>query len=140
MSLPTSPTPTPTQRVSFWTPRTSLIVLILLLVILVGRQAMPYLSGVLGALTIYALLRNQMKGLVERCHWRRSVAASLLVFEALIIFLIPLAGVVLMLIDVFSSFDPASFSTMSTQALDIVSRIEDQFGVDLGRASCRERV
>lgn len=131
MSLPTSPTPTPTQRVSFWTPRTSLIVLILLLVILVGWQAMPYLSGVLGALTIYALLRNQMRGLVERYHWRRSVAASLLVFEALIIFLIPLAGVVLMLIDVFSTFDPASFTTMSTQALDIVSRIEDQIGVDL---------
>lgn len=121
----------PVRKVTFWTPRTSLIVLILLLLLIIGKHALPYMSGVLGALTIYVLLRGQMRWLVERKHWGRSWAASLLTVEAIFFFLIPLLGVVLMLIDLFSSFDPESLNVLTTQAQDIIKHVEDQFDIEL---------
>ena len=121
----------PVYKVSFWTPRTSLITLILVLVLIIGKHALPYMSGVLGALTIYVLLRGQMKWLVERKHWGRSWAASLLTVEAIFFFLIPILGIVLMLIDLFSTFDPESLNVLTTQAQEVIQQVEDRFGIEL---------
>ena len=121
----------PVYKVSFWTPRTSLITLILILMLIIGKPALPYMSGVLGALTIYVLLRGQMKWLVERKHWGRSWAASLLTVEAIFFFLIPLMGIVLMLIDLFSTFDPESLNVLTTQAQEVIKDVEDRFGIEL---------
>lgn len=121
----------PVYKVSFWTPRTSLITLILVLLLIIGKHALPYMSGVLGALTIYVLLRGQMKWLVERKHWGRSWAASLLTVEAIFFFLIPILGIVLMLIDLFSTFDPESLNVLTTQAQEIIQQVEDRFGIEL---------
>ncbi|WP_304287324.1 AI-2E family transporter [Porphyromonas uenonis] len=121
----------PVYKVSFWTPRTSLITLILVLVLIIGKHALPYMSGVLGALTIYVLLRGQMKWLVERKHWGRSWAASLLTVEAIFFFLIPILGIVLMLIDLFSTFDPESLNVLTTQAQEMIQQVEDRFGIEL---------
>lgn len=121
----------PVYKVSFWTPRTSLITLILVLVLIIGKHALPYMSGVLGALTIYVLLRDQMKWLVERKHWGRSWAASLLTVEAIFFFLIPILGIVLMLIDLFSTFDPESLNVLTTQAQEMIQQVEDRFGIEL---------
>lgn len=121
----------PVYKVSFWTPRTSLIMLILVLMLIIGKHALPYMSGVLGALTIYVLLRGQMKWLVERKRWGRSWAASLLTVEAIFFFLIPLMGVVLMLIDLFSTFDPESLNVLTTQAQEVIKDVEDRFGIEL---------
>lgn len=121
----------PVYKVSFWTPRTSLITLILLLLLIIGKHSLPYMSGVLGALTIYVLLRGQMKWLVERKRWGRSWAASLLTVEAIFFFLIPLMGIVLMLIDLFSTFDPESLNVLTTQAQEVIKDVEDRFGIEL---------
>lgn len=121
----------PVYKVSFWTPRTSLITLILVLVLIIGKHALPYMSGVLGALTIYVLLRDQMKWLVERKHWGRSWAASLLTVEAIFFFLTPILGIVLMLIDLFSTFDPESLNVLTTQAQEMIQQVEDRFGIEL---------
>ena len=118
-------------KVSFWTPRTSLIALILLLLIIIGRHALPYMSGLLGALTIYVLLRGQMQWLVDSKGWGRSWAASLLLIEAIFFFLIPLLGVVLMLIDVFSSFDPQSLNVLTEQAQALIDQVEARLGIEL---------
>ena len=121
----------PVYKVSFWTPRTSLITLILVLLLIIGKHALPYMSGVLGALTIYVLLRGQMKWLVERKHWGRSWAASLVTVEAIFFFLIPILGIVLMLIDLFSTFDPESLNVLTTQAQEMIQQVEDRFGIEL---------
>ena len=121
----------PVYKVSFWTPRTSLITLILVLLLIIGKHALPYMSGVLGALTIYVLLRGQMKWLVERKHWGRSWAASLLTVEAIFFFLIPILWIVLMLIDLFSTFDPESLNVLTTQAQEMIQQVEDRFGIEL---------
>jgi predicted PurR-regulated permease PerM len=72
------------------------LLLILLLGALIFREMIPYLSGVLGAITIYVLLKNVMAKLVNR-GWRPDLAAACLMFLSFIIILVPVAGAILML-------------------------------------------
>ncbi len=75
-------------------------ILVLLLILLMGglifREILPYLSGVLGAITIYVLMHKWMILLVRK-GWRPSLAASLLMFLSFIGILLPVAGIILML-------------------------------------------
>ena len=58
----------------------------------------PLIGGMLGASTIYILLRNQMRRLTELRRWRRSAAATLLLAEAVLCFLVPVSLIVWMLV------------------------------------------
>lgn len=75
-------------------------ILVLLLVLIMGglifREILPYLSGVLGAITIYVLIHKWMLILVRK-GWRPSLAASLLMFLSFIGILLPVTGIILML-------------------------------------------
>jgi len=81
----------------YW--RYSLYALILGLGTAAFIELRPFLGGLLGAVTIYMLLRGQMRYLSERRRWRRSLAASVLLAEAIFCFLIPISLVVWMLVD-----------------------------------------
>ena len=59
----------------------SLIVIILFMGIIIFRQITPFLGGLLGALTIYILVRTQMTHLTEKWKLKRSVAALLITAE-----------------------------------------------------------
>lgn len=72
----------------------SLIIIIVVLGIILFRQIAPFLGGLLGALTIYILVRPQMIYLSERRKMKRSIAATLITAEAILCFLVPLALVV----------------------------------------------
>lgn len=72
----------------------SLITIIVGLGIILFRQITPFLGGLLGALTIYILVRRQMIYLSERRKMKRSIAAILITAEAILCFLVPLALVV----------------------------------------------
>ncbi len=73
---------------------------ILLLILLVGglifSAMLPYLSGVLGAITLYVLLRKPTALLVKR-GWNPNVAVSLLLFVSFVCILLPVSGIVLLL-------------------------------------------
>lgn len=86
-----------TFREKYW--RYSLFVLILGLGTAIFIELIPFLGGLLGAVTIYVMLRGQMWYLTERRKWRRSLAATLLLVEAIICFLIPISLIVWMLVD-----------------------------------------
>lgn len=73
----------------YW--RYSLVVIILLMGVVIFFQVTPFLGGVLGASTIYILLRGQAFYLTERRHVKRSIMAVLMLLETILIFLIPLA-------------------------------------------------
>ncbi|EGV44342.1 AI-2E family transporter [Bizionia argentinensis JUB59] len=73
-----------------------LLLLILLVCILIFREMIPYLSGVLGAITIYVLLRKTMGKLVKR-GWNPNLAAVFLMLGSFFVILVPLAGTALML-------------------------------------------
>lgn len=74
----------------------------LLLIILLGGmifwEMIPYSSGVLGAITLYVLLKGSMTKLVNK-GWNPNAAAGSLMFLSFISFLLPIAGAVLMLGD-----------------------------------------
>jgi len=75
-------------------------VFILLLILLIGalifREMLPYFSGVLGAITMYVLMRKWMILLVRK-GWKPDLAAAFLMFLSFIGILLPIAGVILML-------------------------------------------
>ncbi|MAL58984.1 MAG: AI-2E family transporter [Flavobacteriaceae bacterium] len=75
-------------------------IFILLIIIIIGGlifwELLPYLSGVLGAITIYVLMRGWMVKLVRR-GWNRNLAAATLCILSFITILLPVSGVLLLL-------------------------------------------
>ena len=92
----------------YW--RYSLIAIIIVLGIVLFQQITPFLGGLLGALTIYILVRKQMKRLSTNRKMKRSTAALLITTEAVFFFLIPISLVVWMLVDKLQNLnlDPQS--------------------------------
>lgn len=74
---------------SYW--KYSLITIVLVMGIILFTEFLPFLGGILGAFTIYILLRKQMHYLTEKKHLNRSLVAILLLLEAILCFLIPLS-------------------------------------------------
>ncbi|MDR0873161.1 MAG: AI-2E family transporter [Prevotellaceae bacterium] len=66
-----------------------LITFILLSGSLLFREFSPMLTGLLGAFTIYILVRRQMFFLTEKKKWNRPLAAVLLLLEVVLCILVP---------------------------------------------------
>lgn len=73
-----------------------ILLLIVVLGYLISIEMVPYLSGVLGAITFYVLFKNWMTKLVKR-GWNQDLAAGTLMVFSFIGILIPITGIVLML-------------------------------------------
>lgn len=73
------------------------ILLIVLMASMIFKEMLPYLTGVLGAITFYILLRKPMSTLVEKKKWGPGWAAGLLMFLSFIGILVPIGGVIWML-------------------------------------------
>lgn len=76
----------------------SLIVIILLIGFIIFRRITPFLGGLLGALTIYILVRGQMNYLTEKKNMKRSISALLITAETILVFLVPLSLAVWLLV------------------------------------------
>ncbi len=74
-----------------------LIALILLLGVVLFYQLYSFFPALLGALTLYILLRNQFNYLSEKRKWKKGAAALLLMFVSLIAILFPVYLLVQML-------------------------------------------
>lgn len=73
-----------------------ILALILFLGGLIVKYILPYISGVLGALTLYVVLRKWMMKLLEK-GVKRMWAALLLIFISTVGILLPIFGIILML-------------------------------------------
>ncbi len=73
-----------------------MILFIFLMGSLLYVSLLPYLSGFLGALTLYILLLEPMKKLISK-KWRPSMASLFLLTLSFVCILLPFAGVALML-------------------------------------------
>jgi predicted PurR-regulated permease PerM len=75
-------------------------IFILLLMVTIGGliffELLPYLSGILGAITIFVLLRPWMSKLLDR-GWNANLAAALLCILSFVGILIPVSGVLMLL-------------------------------------------
>lgn len=63
---------------------------------LIVYETLPYLTGVLGAITIYVILNPFMKKMINR-GMNKAFSASILMFASFLVILLPLTGIVLML-------------------------------------------
>lgn len=72
------------------------LLLILFLTVLIFREVLPYLSGVLGAVTLYVLMKGWMKKLLDR-GWKPPIAAALLMSASFVGILIPVSLIAIML-------------------------------------------
>lgn len=72
------------------------LLLILFLLVLIFQEIVPYLSGVLGAITLHVVLRKYMERLVLK-GWKPVLASSFLIFMSFVGILVPISLTVLML-------------------------------------------
>lgn len=89
----------------------SLIIIILLMGVIIFRRITPFLGGLLGALTIYILVRNQMNYLTETLKIKRSISALLITAETILVFLVPLSLAIWLLVSTLQdiNLDPHTF-------------------------------
>lgn len=107
-----------------------IIALILLLGWLIFKEMALYFSGVLGAITLYVLLRKPQGFLVKKKKWNANVTALVLMAASFITILLPVTGLVFML---SSKINKAADN--SAKVIDIVkegiSNIEHYVGLDV---------
>lgn len=73
-----------------------LLSVIVALAIIIYNNILPYLSGVLGAITFFVISRGIMMKLNQK-DWPKSLSAGLIIIGSFFLILIPLTGVVIML-------------------------------------------
>lgn len=100
----------------------SLIAIILILGLTLFFEITPFLGGLLGAFTIYVLLRGQMKYLTEKKKVKRSLAALLLLLETILLFLIPLSALIILLVEKVGNLniDPHSVIDPVQHLVDLI--------------------
>ena len=59
----------------------SLIVIILFMGVIIFRQITPFLGGLLGALTMYILVRTHMNYLTEKRKMKRSISVKMILLS-----------------------------------------------------------
>lgn len=106
------------------------ILLILLMGSLIFRELLPYLTGVLGAITIYVLMRKWMAKLVNKKKWNPSLAATVLMLISFFLILIPIAGIILMLTNKIGRAVQNSEEVVNALK-EQLGKMEDKFGYDL---------
>lgn len=109
-------------------------VFVLLLIFLMGslifREMLPYLTGVLGAVTIYILMRKWMARLVNQKKWNPSLAATMLMLLSFVGILVPIAGVIWMLGNKIGKAVENSEEVI-TAVKDQIGKAEQYVGFDL---------
>ena len=102
----------------------SLITIILGLGLLLFLKMTPFMGGILGACTIYIMVRDQMLYLTQKKKIRKSVTAIILLIEAILCFLVPLSLAVWLLISKLRTVnvDTATFVDTITNLADWIRR------------------
>ena len=106
-----------------------LLLLILFVSILIFKETIPYLSGVLGAITLYVLLKKWMIKLVDR-GWKPDLAAGLLIFLSIIGILVPITGIAMMLTNKIGKAVTNSERILSVLKTEL-SEVEEFIGYDI---------
>jgi predicted PurR-regulated permease PerM len=81
-----------------------LIALILLIGIAVGWQMYIFFPGLLGAITLYILMRQYFFHLTIVKNWKKWATATLFITAAVIVFVLPFIGLVQTLLPLFTEF------------------------------------
>ncbi len=107
-----------------------LIAFLILVSLIFFKEGRPFLSGLLGASTLFVMMRNQMAFLTEKKKWNRTLSASLILIEALLLFLIPLTAFALLVVDTLSGIE-FDIQSWLKQIEGFVNLIEDKVGYNI---------
>lgn len=112
-------------RENIW--KYTLIILIIGLGILIFNQAEQFLSGALGAMTLFILLRNPTYRLAEKI--KPTLATSLVIAGVVLFIIIPLSLIVWFII---SKLQQVNWSTDAfiAPALDALNILKEKFGIE----------
>ena len=115
----------------------SLIVIILFMGVIIFRQITPFLGGLLGAFTIYILVRTQMHHLTEKKKMKRSISALLITAETIFVFLVPLGLTIWMIVNKLQDINLAP-QTFVEPIQQVAGFIKEKTGYDLNGKSEEE--
>ena len=107
-----------------------LIGFLVLLGLILLKEARPFLSGLFGASTLFVMMRSQMAYLTEKKKWNRHLSATILLLESLMFFLIPLTAFALLVVDTLSGIE-FDIHSMVIQLEDFINIIEDRIVYNL---------
>ena len=101
-----------------------LIGLLIILGLIIFKYTRPYMSGFLGAATLYVIVNGQQKFLTQKLRLKKSLGALLIVLEVLFFILIPLTGIAFLIIDTFSgiTIDPEAILARVNSFVDMIGR------------------
>ncbi len=105
------------------------LILIVFLGYLIFIEIIPYLSGVLGAVTLYVLMRKWMMKLVER-GWKKAYAAALLMIGSFIGILVPIVLIVIMLTSKIGKA-VANSEKVVVAVKEQLNKVEEYIGYDI---------
>ncbi len=106
-----------------------IILLILWMASLIFGKMLPYLSGVLGAITMYVLLRKWMRKLIVK-GWSSNVAATVLLILSFVGILIPVTGILFLLGNKINNA-ATNYEEVVTALNKQLSKLEYKLGFDL---------
>lgn len=108
-----------------------LLAVIIILALIIYDNILPYLSGVLGAITFFVISRKLMVKLNDK-GWPRSLSAGLIIVGSFFLILIPLSGVIIMLSSKIGDAIENSEKFL-TAAKSQLSEIEQYVGYNLSQ-------
>jgi len=107
-----------------------LIGLLILLGLIIFKFTRPYMSGFLGAATLYVIVNGQQKYLTQKLNLKRPLSALIIILEVLFFILIPLTGIAFLVIDTFSSItiDPEA---ILVKVNNFIALLEEKVGFNI---------
>lgn len=112
----------------YW--KISLIILIIVLGGILFKESLLFLSGILGAFTIYIMVRKQMIYLSEQKKIKKSIAALLILGEVILCFLVPAFLTIWLILSKIQSIDLAPNSIITT-VQHLIALIQERTGYDV---------
>ena len=97
-----------TFKEKYW--KYSLIIIVIVLGVILLKEVKPYMGGLIGAITLYILVRKRMIKLTTVHKMKRGKAAAIMTFAVIFFCLIPLAGFIWLIISQISkiNLDPTA--------------------------------
>ncbi len=97
--------------------------------LMIGVEMIPYMGGVLAAVTLYVLLVPAQRFL-EKKGWKPWIAATLMLFVSIVGILLPLAGLVMLFTSRIKDA-VANSDEITSQIKEQITQIEDYVGFDI---------
>ncbi len=109
-----------------------LLAVIVLLIIVLGWQVLVFMPGVLGAITMYILMRERFFRLTVIKDWKKWVTASLFIAVAVVVFVLPIALCAQLMVPKFYAIihDPARLDVLLDQLSGKLQNIAPRLKID----------